>query len=288
MVLYYNPCNSMSMFSSGTSHRQNVTSATAFNFVPATNGSTVGQQNSYSPYYSSPVLTTPTSDSSVSVAPPSSSPQYSLNMPAGLPHPSMSADLQAQSMSNHHHWYSLSSSTNSCGVRGPGSVIAGSPFDDCVGPNSSSPMSAGSPVTPLAPCAYAMPMPSPYGQPLQVGPYHRTDHYVDHHPHHYHTYGSSGLLQQIGNHGGGATPVHPSPDSGLTASSDGVVSGTESPPGQNRIITNGADGNTVIGSENSNGASNGSNRPQPARSPYEWMKKPSYQNQVNPGIILCA
>ena len=48
---------------------------------------------------------------------------------------------------------------------------------------------------------------------------------------------------------------------------------------------------TVSGSDMSspsalNGASSpqiNSNRPTPVKSPYEWMKKPSYQNQPNPG-----
>lgn len=51
---------------------------------------------------------------------------------------------------------------------------------------------------------------------------------------------------------------HPSPDTTLTVSSD--------PESPSVISVNTA---TV--------------RPQPARSPYEWMKKPSYQNQQNPG-----
>lgn len=50
---------------------------------------------------------------------------------------------------------------------------------------------------------------------------------------------------------------------------------------------------TVSGSDMSSpGAPNGStspqmhSRPTPVKSPYEWMKKPSYQSQPNPGKIL--
>ncbi|CRK86489.1 CLUMA_CG000149, isoform A [Clunio marinus] len=53
---------------------------------------------------------------------------------------------------------------------------------------------------------------------------------------------------------------------------------------------------TVSGSDMSSpGAPNGSSsphihsRPTPVKSPYEWMKKPSYQSQPNPGIInICS
>lgn len=47
---------------------------------------------------------------------------------------------------------------------------------------------------------------------------------------------------------------------------------------------------TVAGSEmsspgapNSNGSPHNNPRPTPAKSPFEWMKKTSYQNQINPG-----
>ncbi|XP_035231842.1 uncharacterized protein LOC118203672 [Stegodyphus dumicola] len=62
------------------------------------------------------------------------------------------------------------------------------------------------------------------------------------------------------------TEGHPSPDSVVAVSSDGM-SGSESPGLSLHINQNGV---------------NGLCRPQPARSPFEWMKKTSYQSQPNP------
>lgn len=65
----------------------------------------------------------------------------------------------------------------------------------------------------------------------------------------------------------------PSPDSGVAHSSDGVPSGSESPGGVHV--------QQASGSESPNSRNNG--RPQQARSPYEWMKKTTYQSTPNPG-----
>lgn len=244
-----------------------------------------------------------TSVTSVSVLGLSSSPssQYSTEMPMGLSHTGMPSEvMQSQTMSAHHAaaWYSIPPTTSTYSPCGPGPVVSGSPFDEWPGPNSGSPISAnsscigGSPANPLTPCGYGHAMNmvnASYGQSIQVGPYHshpnvhRTEHYSDHlhSHHHFHPHVNPGLIQP-GNIHGNATPVHPSPDSGLTASSDG---GTESPNGQhNTNLWINSSSNGMIKQENVSNSC--SVRPQPARSPYEWMKKPSYQNQVAPGNIL--
>ncbi len=308
MVLYYNPCTNM--FPSGATHHRlhqsvTTTSAPTFNFTP-TSSALTAEQNCYSLYNSNNSNNNSNNSNSPTVATLSSGPQLGLpssptsqyppELAASLP--SMGSDvLQSPALSGPHAnpWYSIPSSISSqsgpCAVRG--SMVAGSPFDEWPpAPNSGSPLSAsspcisGSPVSALPPCAYAMPMPGTYGQPLQMGAYHphgvhRTDHYSDHlhhHPHHYHPHShpNPGLIP-VGN--GETTPVHPSPDSGLTASSDG----TESPNVHHNANNSGLNttpNGTIIKTENN---ANGANRPQPARSPYEWMKKPSYQNQLNPG-----
>ena len=77
----------------------------------------------------------------------------------------------------------------------------------------------------------------------------------------------------------GAT--RPSPDSGLTIS-DGVSSSGS--PNQNlQSVQNLGSGVGMIGSPGSSPPPSsdliGSNRPQPARSPYEWIKRPNFQNR---------
>jgi len=80
----------------------------------------------------------------------------------------------------------------------------------------------------------------------------------------------------------GPTTTRPSPDSGLTIS-DGVSSSgspnQNTQSGHHHLTSN-------IGMIGSPGSSptpqsdlGGSNRPQPARSPYEWIKRPNFQNR---------
>ena len=294
------------MFASGPHHRlhPSVTSSSSagFNFASATTALSV-DQNCY-PLYSSnsnPNQSVNTSQSVASLSSasqlglsPSPTSQYSSEL--GGPLPSMASEVlqpTPPSLTGPHtnSWYSIQSSlpsqTGGCGTRG--SMVAASPFEEWPpAPNTGSPLSASSPVSSLPPCAFAaMSMPGSYGQSLQVGAYHgmhRTDPYSDPHlhhiPHHYHPhpYQNSGIIPPMNTE---PTPVHPSPDSGLTASSDGA----ESPNGHqngNDCLSHTPDG-TLIKTENS---SSGANRPQPARSPFEWMKKPSYQNQINPSKCM--
>ncbi|KAF4525638.1 hypothetical protein B566_EDAN001238 [Ephemera danica] len=79
-------------------------------------------------------------------------------------------------------------------------------------------------------------------------------------------------LSALGGGGGsGAGGQHPSPDSGLAGSSDGVSSSAGSPQLQLSSGPHQLGGHHVTGV-----------RPPNPRSPYEWMKKPSYHNQPNP------
>ncbi|CAG2103726.1 unnamed protein product [Medioppia subpectinata] len=300
MVHYYNPCSNM--FPSGATaihhrlHPAVTTSSPNFNFVSTT--LSPGDQNCY-PLYTNNSNSSPSGGQTVATL--SSGPQLGLTSSSpssqyspeiGAPLPPMSTEVlqppPPPPLGGPHHnsWYSMVPQPGGCGGRG--SMVAASPFEEWPTPNTGSPISAsspcisGSPVSSLPPCAFAtaMTMPSSYGQPIQMGAYHgihRADPYSEHlhHiPHHYHShpYQNAGLIAQMNSE---ATPVHPSPDSGLTASSDGA----ESPNGHQNDTNGGlttTPNGTVIKSENN------LNRPQPARSPYEWMKKPSYQNQINP------
>lgn len=79
-------------------------------------------------------------------------------------------------------------------------------------------------------------------------------------------------LSQLGGGGSaGAGGQHPSPDSGLAGSSDGVSSSAGSPQLQLPPAHQ-------LGAHHGGGV-----RPPNPRSPYEWMKKPSYHSQPNPG-----
>ncbi|XP_054163910.1 homeobox protein Hox-A4-like [Oppia nitens] len=287
------------MFPSGvptTHHRlhpsaTNTTTAN-FNFVSSAAQLSAADQNSYLYTHTnsnSPLgQTVATLTSGPHLGLPSS-PISQYNTEIGAPLPPMSTEVlqppPPPPLTGPHTWYSMTQQPVGC--PGRGSMVAASPFvDEWSAPNTGSPLSASSPVSSLPPCALAsaMPMHTSYGQPLQMGAYHphgvhRADPYSEHlhHiPHHYHThpYQNSGIIAQMNSE---VTSVHPSPDSGLTASSDGTES-----PNAHHNDTSGMSttpNGTVIKSENN---TNGANRPQPARSPYEWMKKPSYQNQTNP------
>lgn len=310
MVLYYNPCNPCTnMFPSAPTHHRlhpsvTTSSTTSFNFGPATTA--LSDQNCY-PLYSNSgnPNSNPTHSQTVAALSTvqqlglSSSPTSQYSSDIGGPLPAMTSDIlqpTPPSLTGPHtnSWYSIPSSlpsqTGGCAARG--SMVATSPFDEWPpAPNTGSPLSAsspcmsGSPVSSLPPCAFAaMSMPGSYGQSLQMGAYHgvhRSDPYSDPHlhhiSHHYHShpYQNSGIIAPMNSE---ATPVHPSPDSGLTASSDGAESPNGHQNGNGECLSTTPNG-TIIKTENSSG---GANRPQPARSPYEWMKKPSYQNQANP------
>lgn len=305
MVLYYNPCNPCTnMFPSGP-HRLHpsvtTSSSASFNFAAAATTALTADPNGCYPLYGGGSNANPNANSqtvaSLSSASqlglsPSPTSQYSTEL--GAPLPSMASEVlqpTPPSLTGHTtSWYSIPSSLPSqaggCATRG--SMVAASPFDEWPpAPNTGSPLTASSPVSTLPPCAFApMSMSGHYSQPLQVGTHHnvhRTDPYSDPHlyhiPHHYHPhpYQNSGIIAPINSE---PTPVHPSPDSGLTASSDGAESPNGHQNGSNECLT--PDG-TLIKTENS---SSGANRPQPARSPYEWMKKPSYQNQLNPSKCI--
>lgn len=91
-------------------------------------------------------------------------------------------------------------------------------------------------------------------------------HHSVHHPHMYHQEyndfvhaGGSSLPPQLQQVGEGHDTQLPSPPI--------TVSGSE-------MSSPGAGGNSPANSQN---------RPAPARSPYEWIKKTSYQTQPNPG-----
>uniref|UniRef100_T1IX03 Uncharacterized protein n=1 Tax=Strigamia maritima TaxID=126957 RepID=T1IX03_STRMM len=77
--------------------------------------------------------------------------------------------------------------------------------------------------------------------------------------------------QDLSIHGGGQQ----SPDSGLTVSSDGVSS-SDSPGGANHVLAG-------IQQHGAMSAVQQGLRPPIIRSPYDWIKKPSYQTQCNPG-----
>jgi hypothetical protein len=304
MVLYHNPYSNM--FPSGataTHHRLHptvtTTSTPSFSFVSASTTLSAIDQTCYPLYTNnsngSPGGQTVATLSGATHLGLSSSPTSPYGQDIGAPLPPMPAEVLQPpppplGAPHPNAWYSIQSSMGpQPGCAGRGSMVAASPFDEWPAPNTGSPLSgaspciSGSPVSSLPPCAFAA---MPYAQQLQVGPYHsvhRADPYSEHlhHiPHHYHShpYQNSGIIAPMSSE---ATPVHPSPDSGLTASSDG----TESPNGHqndSNAMTTTPNG-TVIKSENN---TNGANRPQPARSPYEWMKKPSYQNQINPSKCM--
>ena len=117
-------------------------------------------------------------------------------------------------------------------------------------------------------------------------------------------------------HGSGGTGLHPSPDSGLTISDSVSSSGSPNHPvglsllaaqgvainGQSALValgnsntgSLGGSGNVVIGQQTSGSKSSQLNndgefagfsttRPQPVRSPYEWMKRPSFQTKTPSG-----
>lgn len=104
------------------------------------------------------------------------------------------------------------------------------------------------------------------------------------------SYGPSpggGGLSHLGQPGSGGTPdpltggVNGNPNSGTSGSGDHLASGLHSIPSPPI---------TVSGSDMSSpGAPTGSSSPQitprptPVKSPFEWMKKQSYQSQPNPG-----
>ena len=113
-------------------------------------------------------------------------------------------------------------------------------------------------------------------------------------------------------HGSGGTGLHPSPDSGVAISDNVSSSGSPNHPvglsllaaqgvainGQSAIAalstsnasSLGVPGDLMIGQQTSGSKSSQHNndgdysglttsRPQPVRSPYEWMKRPSFQTR---------
>ena len=113
-----------------------------------------------------------------------------------------------------------------------------------------------------------------------------------------------------GNHGSGGSALHPSPDSGVAISDNVSSSGSPNHPmglsllaaqgvainGQSAIAalgtsSSGVSGDLMVGHQSSGGKSTQNNndgeysglstsRPQPVRSPYEWMKRPSFQTRT--------
>ena len=111
------------------------------------------------------------------------------------------------------------------------------------------------------------------------------------------------------NHGSGGTALHPSPDSGVAISDNVSSSGSPNHPvglipvgvsinGQSAIAalgtsnsgSLGVSGDLILGQQSSGSKSSQHNndgdfaglttsRPQPVRSPYEWMKRPSFQTR---------
>ncbi|XP_051160624.1 homeobox protein CDX-1 isoform X2 [Leptopilina boulardi] len=133
--------------------------------------------------------------------------------------------------------------------------------------------------------------PQQYLNPSDVLTWPHTHHYshlqYQHHHHHHHQSYQQHQQQQLnginndwsGDEGNGSSavgvPSEPSPPITISGSEISSPGTPATPPINNNSVT-------AINNNNNNGSSTPV-RPGQIRSPYEWMKKPSYQTQPNPG-----